>query len=123
LAYGTGATNPLLNYVGAGVFTKNTTVGNPSYNPSPVLAIQKSGVTGAQALNPTNFKIENLKFVIRPICDPFIPNCTNYSSSYPKVQPTVVIMIKFTTQLPTGETVSIYYQTAVSSNKYDIPNQ
>ena len=42
---------------------------------------------------------------------------------YPKLQPFVTIFAKFVANLPTGENVPIYYQTSVSSNQYDIPNQ
>ena len=74
-----------------------------------------------QILNPPNFKIENLMFLIRPTCDPYAL-CSSYSNSHPKIQPSVVIMIRFVTQLPTKEKVVINYQTTVSLNKYDIPN-
>lgn len=75
-----------------------------------------------QVLNPPNFKVENLMFIIRPTCDPYTI-CADYSNNYPKIQPFVEIMIKFVTELPTKEKVVINYQTTVSLNKYDIPNQ
>jgi hypothetical protein len=59
-------------------------------------------------------------FLIRPQNDPY---SSSTGFSLPKTQPSVVIVIKFVAQLPTGEQVPIYYQTAVSENKYDIPNQ
>jgi prepilin-type N-terminal cleavage/methylation domain-containing protein len=88
------------------------------------LVMQESGVstTTPQILNPPNFRIDNLMFLIKPLCDPYTPTCTSYGNSYPKIQPSVTIIIKFVTSLPTGEQVPIYYQTTVSSNKYDIPN-
>lgn len=86
------------------------------------LVMEKVGVSSSQVLNPPNFRIENLTFLIRPTCDPYTASCTSYSNGYPKMQPSVVIIIKFVAQLETGESVPIYYQTTVSSNKYDIPS-
>jgi prepilin-type N-terminal cleavage/methylation domain-containing protein len=85
------------------------------------LALEKSGITAIQKLNPPNSRIEDLMFVVRPQNDPY----TKWGASgvYPKIQPVVDIIIKFVVQLPTGEQVPMYYQTAVSENKYDIPNQ
>ncbi len=91
------------------------------------LVLQKNGVTNSLIpnpyviLNPPNFRIDQLMFLIRPLCDPYAPSCKDYGNNYPQIQPSVVIIIRFTVQLPTGETTSIYYQTSVSSNKYDIP--
>ena len=86
------------------------------------LALQKTGVSGAQILNPQNFRIDQLMFIIRPLCDPYtFSPCTAYVG-FPKIQPMVTILIQFTTQLPTGEKVTLYYQTTVSSYKYDIPH-
>lgn len=90
--------------------------------PGGTLVIQKRDVTGAQILNPSNFQINQLMFLIRPVCDPHsASSCTAYPTGYPKIQPSVVILINFTVKLPTGETAQLYYQTSVSSNKYDIP--
>lgn len=102
------------NYIGAGKFSSSTG--------ASTLVLEKSGVSGAQILNPSNMKVDNLMFLIRPLCDPYTPNCAGYGGGYPKIQPFVTIIIKFTVKLPTGEQVPIYYQTSVSSNKYDIPN-
>lgn len=74
-----------------------------------------------QVLNPPNFKVENLMFIIRPTCDPYAL-CSDYVNGHPRVQPSVELMIKFVTELPTKEKVIINYQTSVSLNKYDIPN-
>ncbi|MBI5529879.1 MAG: type II secretion system protein [Candidatus Doudnabacteria bacterium] len=98
-----------------------TTFSAPS-NQNYTLVMQKAGVPNAQILNPKNLRVDKLMFVIRPLCDPFTPSCTSYGNSYAKTQPMVTILIKFTVQLPTGEQVPIYYQTSVSSNEYDIPN-
>jgi prepilin-type N-terminal cleavage/methylation domain-containing protein len=87
------------------------------------MAMQKAGVTGAQIINPPNLRLDKLKFLVRPTCNPYSSNCSSYSNSYPKIQPFVTILVKFTAALPTGEQVPIYYQTSVSSNQYDIPNQ
>jgi hypothetical protein len=106
------------NYVGAGI---NSATGG-------TLLMQKVGVKGSsgattvEVLNPPNFKINQLMFLIRPQCDPYTSSpCTAYGG-YPDTQPLVVMMIQFTVQLPTGEQTQIYYQTSVSSNKYDIPH-
>lgn len=84
---------------------------------SYTIAMQKKGVTGVQILNPANYKIQHLVFYIRPLKDPFV-----VTGGYAKVQPFVVMNIKAQVNLPTGETQEIYYQTAVSTNKYDLPN-
>jgi hypothetical protein len=89
------------------------------------VVLWKAGTT-KQVLNPPNFKVGNLMFLIRPLCDPYTvkpPGCVAYSSDYPRIQPFVTILAKFIAQLPTGEKTSIYYQTSVSTNRYDIPNQ
>lgn len=99
-------------YAGAGVF--NSSSGSNS------VAVWQSGAASAQVINPSNFTIDNLMFLVRPICDPY-SICTDYGG-LPKIQPYVTIIVKFTTSLPTGEKVPIYYQTTVSENKYDIPN-
>jgi prepilin-type N-terminal cleavage/methylation domain-containing protein len=91
------------------------------------LAMQKSGISTVQKLNPPNSRIDNLMFLVRPQVDPYSsttpPTTMSPSGGLAKVQPFVVILVKFVVQLPTGEQVPIYYQTAVSENKYDIPNQ
>lgn len=80
------------------------------------LVLVKNGVTGPQIINPSNMNIDSLAFYIRPRKDPYVT-----AGGLAKVQPFVVIAIKFTVALPTGEKVKMNYQTAVSSNKYDIP--
>ena len=94
------------------------------------LVLAKSGVENSpgqsnfQILNPPNARIENLMFLIRPLCNPYTSSCVaGAGTALPKTQPLVSIIIKFVVQLPTGEQVPINYQTSVSSNKYDIPNQ
>jgi hypothetical protein len=67
-----------------------------------------------------NFNVDNLMFIVRPAADPY---SKAYTGSYPKIPPVVSIFIKFTTKLPSGEQVPIYYQTSVATNQYDIPNQ
>ncbi len=81
------------------------------------IVLEKNGLP-SQVINPPNFQIERLMFVIRPTCDPRV-NCTSYSNSTPKIQPFVSIFIRFVAQLPTGEKVPIDYQTSVSTNNYD----
>ncbi len=89
-------------------------------NGGSTLAMEKDNITAIQKLNPPNARIDNLMFIVRPQKDPYTKPA---GGSVPKIQPTVVIIIKFMVLLPTGEQVSMYYQTAVSENKYDIPNQ
>ena len=81
-----------------------------------------SSLGSRQVLNPPNFTVDSLMFVVRPVCDP-MAKCIDYNNSYPKIQPNVLIMVRFTTKLPTGESVTINYQTSVSINKYNYPNQ
>jgi hypothetical protein len=50
------------------------------------------------------------------------PYTNNPLGTLAKIQPSVTILAKFTASLPTGERVSIFYQTSVSSDKYDLPN-
>ena len=78
----------------------------------------KKGNLAQQILNPPNFNVENLMFIIRPIKDPY-----STTGGLAKASPVVSIFIKFVTKLPTGEQVPIYYQTSVATNQYDIPNQ
>jgi len=114
-------------YAGAGVFSGDADSGKPVKN----LMMMKSGIITAQTLNPPNFHVKKLMFLIRPVCDPYTygpsavpagPGCADYANNYPKIQPSVTMFIQFEAILPTGETVPIYYQTSVSSNKYDIPS-
>ncbi|MCL5774789.1 MAG: hypothetical protein M1333_01090 [Patescibacteria group bacterium] len=81
-----------------------------------------SSLGSRQVLNPPNFTVDSLMFIVRPTCDP-MAKCIDYNNSYPKTQPSLVMMIRFTTLLPTGEKVTINYQTGVSINKYNYPNQ
>jgi GxxExxY protein len=83
------------------------------------LAMEKDGVSAVQTLNPPNARVDNLVFLVTPQNDPY----SKVSGSLPKIQPAVEMIIKFVVQLPTGEQVLMYYQTAVSENKYDIPNK
>jgi len=114
-------------YAGTGVFSGIAVSGKPVKN----LMMMKSGIITAQTLNPPNFYVKKLMFLIRPVCDPYTygpsatppgPGCADYANNYPKIQPSVTIFIQFEAILPTGENVPIYYQTSVSSNKYDIPS-
>lgn len=81
------------------------------------LVMEKDGITGPQILNPSNFTIENLMFVVRPTKDPY-----TLTGGLVKATPAVSIFIKFLTKLPTGEQVPIYYQTSVATSQYDIPS-
>ena len=78
------------------------------------LWISKEGNPTPAKLNPPNFQVQQLIFYIRPRIDPY------YRAAPPKIQPFVSIMLYAKTKLPTGEIVPIYYQTALSTNKYDV---
>lgn len=99
-----------------------TYVGNAIYASAAGTLVVKKNSLAAQIITPQNYKIENLAFLIRPLCDPHSPKCASYGTSYPRIQPTVTIIIKFSVRLSTGEVSSLFYQTTVSSQKYDIPN-
>ena len=118
LAYGPGGKQSLGTYVGINHFQADTNPISSTYNPTPVLVIQKSGLQ-PEILNPANFSVENLMFIIRPLCDPYSIIC---DGGYQSIQPFVFMNLKFVTKLPTGESVSIFYQTAISTNKYDVPH-
>lgn len=100
------------SYAGAGVFS------------GPNLVMQKALSTGPviQTLNPANFYVDQMALFIRPICDPYHA-CGYYSNGLPKIQPMASLYLKLRVKLSTGEQVSFNYQTTVSNNKYDIPNQ
>src|SRR3989344_331831 len=92
--------------------------GNPVANltyatPGGQIMLAKS--TGArESINPPNYSVENLMFLVRPTCDPYTikpPGCADYGNDYPRIQPFVALMLKFVVRLPTGESVPIYYQT------------
>lgn len=80
------------------------------------LYLRKDGVNQAQKLNPPNFRIDFLRFYVRPNRDP-------YASPPPKIQPSVTIVMQFTASLPTGEIITVPYQATISTNNYDIPAQ
>lgn len=96
------------------------TVGqNPSvFSGRSKLMIDKTGIIAPEALNPPNFVVDNLMFVVRPQRDPY-----SYTPSLVKFSPVVSIYLKFIVTLPTGEKTVIYYQTSVSTSNYDIPRE
>lgn len=105
--------------------SSQTYVGNNVYSGNNL--IMEKNVGGSiikQALNPVNLSVENLAFFIRPVCNPY-EDCDEdnvYTNNDPPlIQPMASIFMKIKVQLPTGEQTQIYYQTSVSSNKYDIP--
>ena len=102
-------------YVGSGIYNGKT------------LVLQKDASFN-QILNPPYFEIENLMFLIRPREDPYYdppappPGCPGSCTPEGR-QPFVSIIMKAIAKLPTGEVQPIYYQTTISSDKYDIPNE
>lgn len=97
------------NYAGNNVFSKSSG--------ASTLVLAK-GSLPPQILNPANVKLDNLMFLIRPTKDPYTT-----TGGLAKYSPAVAIFMKFTTLLPTGEQVAIYYQTSITTNQYDIPNK
>ncbi len=90
---------------------------NDFIEPAGTLVLERSdGIK--RILNPPNFRVENLMFLIRPPKDPYTT-----TGGLVEVQPFVTIIAKFVTQLSTGEDYPIYYQTSVSTNKYDVPKE
>ncbi len=99
-------------------------VGQSTYTGQTVALVKMVGGTQepVQIINPPNETISYLAFFVQPICDPYVLNCSDYGNVAPKIQPVVTILATFTVKLPTGETVSIPYQTTVSTDRYDVPN-
>ncbi len=107
---------------GAGTYVGAAFKSDAINNPNPSLVLEKLNSTDQpntikEVLNPKNVRIDQLKFFVRPLKDPYTS-----LGGYEKVQPFVTMNIAFVAKLPTGEEVPIYYQTTVSTNKYDIPN-
>lgn len=100
--------------------TDSTPVGNTVHTGQ--LYLQKGSTGIPQPLNTPNFTVNYLAFLIRPLCDPYGIYCKDYGDHASKLQPYVTIIVNFTTKLPTGEQVPLYYQTTVSTDKYDVPN-
>ncbi len=124
LAYGPGNTagKAVGSYVGSGTYASSTS------NPNPIMALVK--ISGGQTLptenlTPQNVSLQRLEVFVRPTCDPYVPvppGCSSYGNHDPKIQPFVTILGQFLVTLPTGEQTTIYYQTSVSTNQYDIPS-
>ncbi len=81
------------------------------------LYLYKNGIA-VQTLNPTNFKVDDARFYVRPVCDPNT-ECDPNTGKYPAIQPFVTIMMKFRVRLPSGEERIIPYQTTISTDQYD----
>lgn len=88
---------------------------------NPTLMIARENLP-AEQVNSPGIKINYFKFYIRPLKDPYT-DLPVAGSSLAEVQPFVSMVMRFTVTLATGETVSIPYQTSVSTNVYNIPNQ
>ncbi|MDE2312090.1 MAG: type II secretion system protein [Patescibacteria group bacterium] len=117
LAFGPG--NSGGNTVGSYVNDNNQFAAQAGVNPNPVLAMKKSTISNTEILSPANASVQYLKFIVRPLCDPYSQYC---AGGYPDTQPTVTIIADFLLKLPTGEKTEIRYQTSVSTNQYDIPH-
>lgn len=85
------------------------------------LVIKKENVE-QEDLTPPNVNISYAKFYVRPLKDPYT-DYPNQGSSLVEVQPMVTFLLIAQTTLPTGESRSITYQTSISTNIYNIPNQ
>jgi prepilin-type N-terminal cleavage/methylation domain-containing protein len=86
------------------------------------LMINKDTAAAPETLLPATVTVEKLVFFVRPLCDPYNANCASYGSNYPGIQPSLFMAIDFLSTLPTGEQTHIYYQTALSTDRYDIPS-
>lgn len=73
----------------------------------------------ADSLHTSNVKVTMLKFYVRPQKDPY----TTAGAGLVETQPSVTIVLKAQVTLPTQEIREIYYQTSVSTNIYNIPNE
>lgn len=85
------------------------------------LNIQKTTPSGSieEVINPTGLTVEpdSFYFVVRPQTDP-----ESRLGGYPGIQPMVTILAKFNfTQ--GNESITIPYQTSISTDVYDIPNK
>jgi len=104
-----------------GVYVNSPPGSVPTIFASPTgstLVLEKTGVSSPQILNPSNIVVDQLMFLIRPLKDPYIDD-----GGLVEVQPMVAIVAKFIVRLPTGEQLPIYYQTSVSTTKYDLPKE
>jgi prepilin-type N-terminal cleavage/methylation domain-containing protein len=72
-----------------------------------------------EIITQSNFRIDELSFFVRPGCDPFSTTC---NGGLPEEQPSVTIALKFMVRLTTGEVVTLYYQTGITSSLTDIPS-
>lgn len=90
-------------------------------NPIETLVVKKDLVAQEEILNPRNFKVKGLVFFVRPRVDPYSDLSDDGSGEFAKIQPMVAMTAEFEVELPTKEKVTMYYQTAVSVNQYDIP--
>jgi prepilin-type N-terminal cleavage/methylation domain-containing protein len=73
-----------------------------------------------QIITPSRLTVDmaSYHFYVRPTCDPYT---TCAGGVYPAQQPVVVMALKFVLTLPTGEVVTLPYQTSVTTTVYDIP--
>lgn len=79
--------------------------------------LTSAGETNSLLFNSPNFSIDSttFRFTVRPQTDPDVM----VSGSYPKIQPFVTIIGKFTVNQSTNPT-TINYQTTISTDVYDI---
>ena len=72
--------------------------------------------TTEEAINPVNFTVnpDSFRFVVRPTSNP-------KEVPYPEIQPMVSIIGEFQVDIG-NETMTIPYQTTISSDSYDIPS-
>ncbi len=94
-------------------------VGQGQNNGKTAVIVKNAG--SPQIINPPNQSLTYLAFIVQPICDPYILHCADYTDGTAKQQPVVTILATFMVTLPTGEQVTIPYQTTVATDRYDIP--
>jgi hypothetical protein len=103
-------------------YTTGSNTGIPALDS---LLVTKETVTGAnsvQVINPPNVTISYLRFYIRPEHTPYFDRDASISNLLPEQQPMVTMLIRFVLALPSGEKVTIPYQTTVTTDDYGIPN-
>lgn len=91
----------------------------PQNQSNPQLYVNKNGVV-EQFYGDSGFKLINVMFYVRPATNPF----TQVSGFFPGIQPSVTMVLGFSTQLSPAEApFLIPYQTTVSTDVYNIPHK
>jgi prepilin-type N-terminal cleavage/methylation domain-containing protein len=81
------------------------------YQDGADLMIVKPGLQ-PERLSPDNASLDLVKFIVRPTSQP--------KFATPPLQPMVTLVLQFTVNLPTGESVTIPYHTSISNDIYEL---